>query len=225
MSIKIYKGDVPITASDAVGTDTLCCTLKSGSGSLTKRKVSVTPTVANETEYRLMLNGTELFYVSTASATSVAICSKFVQTVNSLRLGVTAVSLDTYFTLEATTAGYPFNAESTGTGVLTIVETVADANTVHFAAPTNTGELRMVSGETWSGTAGANADGSQATYFRLSPATDDGSASVDMFRIQALVGVAGAALNFNVAGRTGTALVVGDTVAITGFSIFPGNTA
>jgi hypothetical protein len=184
-SVKIYKGAVPTSVNDAVLASNLLVEL-TGNGSTTpaKRKVTVTPTAASNTRYALTIYGVEIAYTSDSSGTEAEITAKFTEYINALGLDVVAVDNSTDFTVEAYAAGYPFSCVSTGTGTLTIEETVADAPGIHFNDADGSGALTMLAGESWHGVVGSNADGvAPATHWRMSPMADDGEASATIHRL------------------------------------------
>jgi hypothetical protein len=221
-SVKVYKGTVPTSVNDAVLASNLLVEL-TGNGSTTpaKRKVSVTPTAASNTTYKLKINGVEFYYTSDSSGTVKEIVDGLVFMVSNLPLGVTAVNVsDTHLTIEAYAAGYPFSCVSTGAGTLTIAETTADAPGIHFNDADGSGTLTMLSGETWHGVAGANADGiAPATFWRMSPMTDDGSASTTIHRLHGDVGLVYASLIMAVEGVATVLLDESQTVTTTGWTI------
>jgi len=186
-SVKIYKGAVPTSVNDAVLASNLLVELTGNGvprGSGTARKVSVTPTAASNTVYKLKINGVEFYCTSDSSGTESEIVAGLVFMINNLNLGVVAVDVSTYLTIEAYAAGYPFSCVSTGAGTLTIEETVADAPGIHFNDADGSGALTMLAGESWHGVVGANADGvAPATHWRMSPMADDGEASATIHRL------------------------------------------
>jgi len=205
--IKIFTGTPPNSADDAE-TGTLLVTITRDSKTVaTKQKVTFTVLNAvNDTEYSITLNGVEVVYKSSSSATLDEISAGLADLLKKAcgtpdangsyivnpkvynEFTITDMSGGTgKITVEANTENKKFYF--TAGGNMAIDTDVENYYGLHFSYNPTDGTLSKDPGEIWSGVC---VNSGIAGYFRFVTKDDDGSASPNFPRLQGTVGTANA---------------------------------
>jgi len=224
--IRGFSGEIPASA-DAAETGTRVVKITTaGATSKVKQKITITPVIgdASGDVWSVTLNGITASFTDDASATVAEVCtglSNALNVINGTAITTPACDLSipateglftitdntTNLTVEAATAGVPFDYSATVTGAttasLTAVLTTDNAYCIRFEpyADVSGGILERKSGDTWKGLLESDA---VITHCRIMDDDDAGAVSTTLVRMQGEAATANAEFIFtHVDGKTG----------------------